>query len=95
MYINGKEIIKRNVKIEVNPTDVILQIAKDLGFYTNDYHECITLKDDKIVRMEDTSYHGSPSYEVSKVISDKKEDIELYKALTKAYKLLLERNKQK
>ena len=71
---------KVSTSVEVDGVDTLKALGSQMGLYfTQGTDERIILKDGKLIRQANISYHGSPCWEdVSVLISDK-EQIKLYK----------------
>ncbi len=66
-------------KVYIDPKDAFECIKKALGFYES-HDSFICIKDGKLQRGEDVSYHGSPYYEYE-IISNNPKWMELYKSI--------------
>lgn len=88
--VNGIEEISRNVAVKVNPFDFLRDMIPAICGVPSDAY----IKDGCVVTAEDTSYHGSASYEYTKYeVSELDKEIlskilELEKLLSKKEKII-------
>ncbi len=84
-------------EFSVKKQEVVQALLKDYGWKTDSVDDFITIKtvDNKecIVKMSDHFYHGSPDYQIDRIISSSLDDIKLYKLLKKLENIIDSRKK--
>lgn len=94
MYIKGERTENITIKTEVK--EVLECIIKEFK-WDNEYGSYVEYDESTgyLTRYEDTSYHGSPSYEPVDKLTNNKEDIELFNHLTKALEIIKNKERSK
>lgn len=90
--VKNAEITIPSINIDLSTRDLFDALSMSLGcpckLYDNtDVFYCI--KDDKLIRSEDVSHHGSPYYK-DEVISEHKSDVELFEVMSKLRSIIID-----
>ena len=94
MYIKGERT--EYIKIKTGVKEVLECIIKEFKWESK-YDSYVKYDESTgyLTRYEDTSYHGSPSYKPVDKLTNNKEDIELFDHLTKALKIIKNKERSK
>lgn len=66
-------------EVYIEPSEALAKIKEQLGF-ADDRHSFLCVRDGRLMRGEDVSYHGSPLYEYT-LLSDNPKWVALYNSV--------------